>query len=419
MLLNEKKVLLMKIKIISIVLGVLCLGETYAQDSIQAKLDAMNSEILSLKKEDKTHFMLRGFAQFGLDAASDNVNFNMTSFNPILLWRQGDNFLFESELEMEYMSNQFGLNLGYANASYAVSKGLIVKVGKILIPFGTFGEKFHPSWVNKLSSAPLAVGHDGIAPMADIGVEIRGGLQLGKSKLSYSLYVVNGPRIKDGTEEPKEAGMLSFENMTDNNNNKAFGSRIGFLPFANSSLEVGVSGYYAMPGSAKSPFEGNSMNEDLNYRNVKAMLTALDFSFVKVFSPLKGIIDIKGQYNESNISKATYFNPEDSSRYSFTNKSSAYYAQIAYRPALVENDVLKNFELVGRYSVYNTPVGSLWQSKQSQIEVGLNYWFTWRTVLKMSYQMTDGAAGGSGMGSMSGMSGMSENMVLIHLAMGL
>ncbi len=409
----------MKTKIISVLFFILGFGATYAQDTVQAKLDAINSEITYLKKEDKTHFMVRGFAQFGLDAASDNVNFNMTSFNPVLLWRQGDRFLFESELEMEYMANQFSLNLGYANASYIITKGLTIKVGKFLIPFGTFGEKFHPSWVNKFASAPLAIGHDGIAPMADIGVEIRGGLQLGKSKLSYSLYAVNGPRIKDGTEEPKEAGMLAFENATDNNNNKAFGSRIGFLPFSNSSLEIGVSGYYAMPGSTTSPFEGDTLNEDINYKNVTALLTALDFSYTKIISPLKGIIDIKGQYNLSDVSKATYFNAEDTSRYTFINKSSAFYAQLAYKPAFVENKVLKNCEIVGRYTTYVTPTGSLWESNQSQIEVGLNYWFTWRTVLKMSYQMTDGAMGGSGMASMSSMSGMTQNMFLIHFAVGL
>lgn len=406
----------MKIKISSMVLFALVLGEMQAQDTIQTQLDVITSEIQSLKKEDKTHFMLRGFAQFGLEASSDNINFNVTSFNPVLLWRQGDRFLFESELEMEYMSNQFSINLGYANVSYVISKGLIVKVGKFLIPFGTFGEKFHPSWVNKLSSAPLSVGHDGISPMADIGVQIRGGLQVGKSKLSYALYVVNGPRIKDGTEEPEEAGMLSFENMNDNNTNKAVGARLGFLPFANSSLEIGASGYYAMPGSSKSPFAGDTLSEDLNYKDVTALLTAFDLSYVKIISPLKSIIDIKGQYNLSNISKATYLNPEDTMRYTFNNNSSSYYAQLAFRPALIDNSFIKNLELVGRYSVYTTPKGSLWESEQSQIEVGLNYWFTWRTVLKMSYQITEGAAVGSGM---SGMSGMSESMFLIHLAVGL
>lgn len=393
-------------------------GASFAQDTIQTQLDVITSEIQSLKKEDKTHFMLRGFAQFGLDATHDNINFNMTSFNPVLLWRQGDRFLFESELEMEFINNELDIHLGFANASYVVSKGLIVRVGKFLIPFGTFGEKFHPSWVNKFSTTPLGVGHDGIAPSADIGIEIRGGLQLGKSKLNYSIYGVNGPGIKDGTDEPEEAGMLSFENSTDNNNNKAVGSRIGFLPFANSSLEIGASGYYAMPGSEESPFEGDTLNEDLNYKEVSALLTAFDLSYVKIISPLKSIIDIKGQYSLSTVSKATYFNPEDTMRYSFTNNSSAYYAQLAFRPALADNAFLKNIELVGRYSAYTTPEGSLWESKQSQIAVGLNYWFTWRTVLKASYQITTIEKEGAP-GEHSGHGGTTGNVFSLYFAVGL
>lgn len=405
-----------KILLFFFILGIM---QSYSQDTIQTQLQTIQDDLKDLKKEVKSHFMVRGFAQFGLDASSDNVNYNMTSFNPILLWRHGDKFLFESELEMEYMNNQFSLNLGYANASYIITNGMVLKVGKILIPFGTFGEKFHPSWVNKFSSAPLGVGHDGMLPMADIGVEIRGGIQIGKSKLNYSIYSVNGPRIKDGTEEPTEAGMLSFENANDNNNNKAFGSRIGFLPFSNSSLEIGISGYYAKPGSGESPFKGNALNEDLNYKKVTALLTAFDISFVKILNPLKSLIDIKGQYNNSNISTATYFNPEDTTRYTFTNKASSYYVLLAIRPILLDNEFLKKLELVGRYSVYNTPMGSLWESNQSQIEFGLNYWFNWRTVLKTSFQITNGAMGGSSMSGMTTMDGMRQNMLLIHLAVGL
>lgn len=412
----------MKVKLILAAFFISGIGSTYAQDTIQNQFQALKDEIKSLKSVEKTHFMLRGFAQFGLDASEENVNFNMSSFNPILLWRQGDRFLFESELEMGY-TNQFNIDLGYANASYIVSKGLVIRAGKFLIPFGTYGEKLHPSWINKFSTAPLGVEHDGIVPMADIGIEIRGGLQMGKSKLNYSLYAVNGPGIKDGIDEPEEAGMLSFGNATDNNKNKAIGSRIGILPFLNSSLEIGFSEYYAMPGANNSPFEGNTLNEDINYKNVTALLSAVDLSFVKIISPLKGIIDIKGQYNLSNVSDATYFNPENTSRYTFTNNSSAYYAQLAYRPAMLDNDVLKNFEVVGRYSVYNTPKGSLWYSKQSQIAVGLNYWLTWRTVIKASYQATtiekDGDIGGSGMSGMGSMSNATGNTFLIHLAIGL
>ena len=40
------------------------------------------------------------------------------------------------------------------------------------------------------------------------------------------------------------------------------------------------------------------------------MLYAFDFSFVRQVSAVKGIIDIKGQYNLTNVDQATYFEPE-------------------------------------------------------------------------------------------------------------
>lgn len=406
----------MKTKLILIAFFITGINFLHAQDSTQAQIQNLKDDIAAIKKPVQTHFMLRGFTQFGFDASDENINFNMTSFNPVLLWRQGDRFLFEAELEMEYMANQFEINLGYANASYIVTKGLVIRAGKFLIPFGTFGEKYHPSWVNKFASQPLGIGHDGIAPAGDIGIEIRGGFQLGSSKLNYSLYAVNGPRIKDGTEEPEEAGMLLFKNETENNNNKAIGTRIGILPLSNSSLELGFSAYYAAPGSSHSPFEGDPLNEDLNYENVTALLTAVDLSYVKIISPLLGIIDIKGQYSLSDISKSVFYNPEDTSRYTFTNQSSAYYVQLAYRPALVENQILKNFEIAGRYSAYNTPAGSLWEDKKSQITVGLNYWLSWRTVIKANYQINESAM--AGMTGMHGMAGVAGNIFQMHLAVG-
>ncbi len=399
----------MKIKFILTAILIMNLVIARAQDSLQKQIDVLKEEVKSLKSDENSHFMVRGFAQFGMDATSSAMNFNMTSFNPVLLWRQGSNFLFESELEMEYMNNEFSLDIGYANATYLVTKGLSVKVGKILIPFGTFSERLHPSWVNKLSTAPLGMGHmDGMSPMADIGIDIRGGLQIGLSKLNYSFYVVNGPRLDDGIASPTDAGKLTFENNNDNNNNKAIGSRIGFLPFTNSSLEIGVSAYYAKPGSETSPFAGDTMNQNLNYKNVTAMLTAFDLTYVKQLSPISGVIDIRGQYNLSNVSNATYYSSIDSMQYTFTNKSSAYYVQFSYRPSMVDNDILRNFELVTRYSAYTTPKYSLWYSDQTQMEIGLNYWIGWRSVIKFSYQYTDGTIAGTGTSGMAGMPGMSN-----------
>lgn len=404
----------MKTKLIVPAFFVLGMGITYAQDTIQNQLQALKDEINTIKDLANTHSMIRGYGHFGVDASKENVTFTSGSFNPIFLWRQGDKFIFESELEMQFEENRLDFNLEYANASYIISNGLVVRIGKFLVPFGTFGEKLHAAWINKLSTTPLGIGHAGIVPISDVGIEIRGGLQSGKSKLNYSLYAINGPRIKDGTDGPEEAGMLLFDNTTDNNKNKAIGSRIGLLPLSNSSLEIGFSGYYAMPGSKDSPFKGDPLNEDIKYKNVTVLLTAGDLSYVKLISPLKGIIDIKGQFNLTNVSKATYFNPEDTSRYTFTNNSSSYYAQLAYRPTIADNDVLRNLEIVARYSAYKAPRGSLWYSNQSQIAVGLNYWLTWRSVIKVSYQETTTQKGNQGMTGMA-----AGKMFFIHLAVGL
>jgi hypothetical protein len=369
-----------------------------AQDSLQNvlqdQLQELRNEVDALKPGN-TNFMLRGYAHFGLNASKSETTFTAGSFNPIFLWRQGDRFLFESEWELEFEGNELGIGLEYTDVSYVVSKGLIIRAGKFLLPFGTFSERLHPAWINRLTSKPVGFEHHGIGPMSDVGVEVRGGLQVGKSKFNYAFYVVNGPILNDGTMEPEEAGMLHFENIDDNNKNKAFGGRIGYLPFSNSSLELGVSGYFAKPGAEESPFEGDATLDDINYKDVKATLTAFDLSYVKSLSAIKGILDIKGQYNVAKVSSATYYNTEDLTRYTFDNNSSAYYGQVSYRPALVDNEVAKNFELVGRYSEYKKPDGALWGSKQTQWAIGLNYWFAWRTAVKISYQSTDTRQEGS------------------------
>lgn len=406
------------------------LQNVVAQDTLQNQFQQLKDEIKNLKPAG-TSFMVRGYGHFGLEASEDETSFTTGSFNPIFLWKQGKNFLFESELEMEFEDNELHIGFEYSNASYIVSKWLNIRVGKFLLPFGTYGDRLHPAWINKLPTMPLGLMDGGIAPKSDVGVMLSGGSQFGKSKINYSLYVVNGPRIKDGTEgKPEESGMLSYENTTDNNKNKAVGGRLGFLPFSNSSLELGLSGYFAKPGSEKSPFMDDTLFMisstvplgGITYKDVTAQLFAVDLSYVKNISAIKGTIDIKGQYTQSNVSKADFVNEADTMIYTFDNNSSAYYAQLAYRPALVDNNFIKNLEVVGRYSGWMMPEESLWYSKQSQISVGLNYWLSWRSVLKFSYQTTtiekEEEMGGMGGEEEQG-GGMGGNMFFIHLAVGL
>lgn len=358
------------------------------------------------EKPGESRFLLRGYAHSGLEVHGDKTTFVGGSFNPIFLWRQSKKLLFESELEIEYENGDTRIGLEYANMSYIFSDYATLRLGKFLLPFGTFAEKLHPAWINRLSSKPLGFGHDGVGPSRNLGVEVRGGIPFGSAKMSYSVYLINGPALNDGNNsnaEPEEAGMLLYDMSEDNNNNKAIGGRISFLPISNSSMEIGISSLYGKVGNRKSQYE-----------KIGALLTALDFSYIKKVPLISGVIDIKAQYNSVQVDDATYFNVEDSSNYTFKNNSSAYYAQLSYRPINFGPDLFNSLEFIGRYSALSFPNGASWAANQSQYAFGINYWVDWRTVIKLSYQITDGGSHRD----VSGGESTSKNVLFLHWAFG-
>ena len=118
-----------------------------------------------------------------------------------------------------------------------------------------------------------------------------------------------------------------------------------------------------------------------------ASMYAVDFNFIKNINPVQ--INIKGQYNISNINKQTYSSPDSSlPKYSFENNASSYFAQLSLRPSKSKNKILRNFELAGRYVNYTTPKQSLWGQNYSEMDICLDYWLSWRTVIKLGYEST-------------------------------
>jgi hypothetical protein len=350
-------------------------------------------------KPSKTQFMIRGYGHTGLNSISNDgeteSSYVGSAFAPIFLFKHSDRLMFEAELEFVLEGNELEVGLEYADVMYVLNKNMTVRAGKFILPFGTFMERLHPAWINRLPTRPLGFGHDGIAPSSGIGVELRGAFELGGPKLNYSVYSTNGPRLKDGNVEPEEAGMLMFQNFEDNNNSKAFGGRIGLLPFADSSTEIGFS-TYSTNGSGAT---------DSEYEDVGAFLYAVDFAFVKQIPALSGVIDIKGQYNNSDVDDATYTEVHedgDEEEYTFDNKSNSFYTQLSYRPTMASSDFMKKLELVGRYSNLNAPEGAEWEEQSDQYAFGLNYWLTWRSVIKIAYQTTDSVGGHGGGGTTNG-----------------
>lgn len=369
----------------------------------------MYSQTYNNFEPSKTQFMVRGYGHTGLNFMSAGDEKESTyvgsAFAPIFLFKHSDKLMFEAELEFELESNELKIALEYADVMYVLNKNMTVRAGKFLLPFGTFMERFHPAWINRLPTRPLGFGHDGIAPSSGIGVELRGSFDLGGPSLNYSIYSTNGPRLKDGSIEPEEAGILMFQNYEDNNTNKALGGRLGLLPFSDSSTEIGISAYSTNGAGAK----------DSAYEDVGAFLYAIDFAFVKQVSPISGFIDIKAQYNSSNVDTATYIEMHedgDEEEYSFDNQSNSFYGQLSYRPTMADSDFMKKLELVGRYSNFNAPEGAEWEEKSTQYAFGLNYWLTWRSLIKISYQTTETEGGHSGDGTTT------TNGFFLHWAIG-
>ncbi len=364
----------MKISIL-LVAALLAGQMLFAQNDDLAEVKKELQEVKSYYKPGKSKFLLRGYAHAGLSSTKDNFTFEGGSFNPLFIYKQSDRLLFESEMELELEGDALNVGLEYSNISYLLTKSLTVRAGKILIPFGIYVPNMHPAWIDKFGSKPLGLGHDGILPSADIGFEIGGGSYLGSSKINYAFYIVNGPRLNTGMEEPEEAGRLHYGIVPDNNRSKTIGGRLGFIPFSNSMLEIGLSGMYGKVG-----------DQDTKYENVASGSYAADLSFVKNITSIKSILDIKAQYSTIKTDEAMYFD-DDEVPYNFINNSSTFFAQVSVKPAFVENVVVRKLEIAARYSKLTTPENSLWEINQNQMEFGLNYWLDWRTVFKLTYKV--------------------------------
>lgn len=410
-----KNVIILSILLFSLTFGLRAQDTLTTYDRRVAQLEAQVKDLdqkvndkFGLIKPGKSKFMLRGYFHSGFEGLlnDDGAEYNFAggSIAPILMYKQSDRLFFEAEFEGGFTPDgEFEWGMEFADMSYVINKYVTARAGKFILPFGTFMEKLHPAWINKLATRPLGFGHDGIAPSSDVGVELRGAFNAGPMKLNYQAYVVNGPQLKIGEDEPEEAGMLKFDFLKDNNPNKAVGGRIGIFPFSNSSLEVGVSAMTAKVGDKGS-----------DYKDVRANLFAVDLNYVKSLNFMKSVIDIKGQFNYSKVSDANYALPGDTTDlyYDFRNVSNGYYAQVSLRPSLVDNNFVRRLEVIGRYSSLQTPEGSLWEQAPKQWAVGLNYWLNWRTVLKFGYQST------SGLGDHDSAELMTQNMFYIHWAMG-
>jgi len=319
-----------------------------------------------------TKFLLAGWADGMFEARNGQVSTFSASFNPIFLWELTSKLLFDSRLEIEPSGGGTNVNLVNAQISYLLNDYIALGAGEFFSPSNVFVERFEPQWINKLPDRPLAVYH-GILPNISIGAQARGGFPIGRTRVDYAFYVSNGPVLN--TFDPRRAGTLDFNSYTDNNDNKAVGGRVGFLPVP--GVEVGYGFETSKPG-----FQGTS------FSRVQALVQTVDLEVTRDSDLLKGRVNLFAQYAWSRVDHAVY-DPDGSLGFgplAFTSKHDGGYAEIAYRPTKLDNDFLRNLEMIFRWDHLSRDPSGLGDPEETRWTLGLNYWLNPSTVLKAAYE---------------------------------
>ena len=310
--------------------------------------------------DSKVH--LAGYANVGYsDGGDGNDGFDDLKFNPIFHYGYKDLLLLESEFEIEIDDGETELALEYLTVDWFINDYMALVAGKFLSPLGQFQQNLHPGWINKLPSNPAGFSHDQAQPSAEVGVQLRGGFSLpmvnDTSLMNYAVYVGNGP-ILELNEDGDEIEAVEAEGFTaDEDDNKVFGGRLGFLPFAN--LEIGVSGAF-----------GDIALEDEDDRDYEVLGFDLFYRWNN--------LDLRGEYVKQEVDELlTSVAPE-------AQEWEAWYAQASYKLLPTK------FELVARYSDFNSNHAD---QRQEQWALGLNYLFAAQGIAKLAYEFNDGLTG--------------------------
>ena len=319
-----------------------------------------------------TKFLLAGWAEGMYEQRNGQVSTFSASFNPIFLWELTPKILFDSRLEIEPSGGGTNVNLVNAQISYLLNDYIAFGVGEFFSPSNVFVERFEPQWINKLPDRPLAIYH-GILPNISVGAQVRGGFPIGPTRADYAFYVSNGPVLS--TFDARTAGKLDFNSYTDNNDNKAVGGRVGFLPIP--GVEVGYGFETSKPG-----FQGTAFAE------VQALVQSVDLEVTRDSDVLKGRINLFAQYAWSHVDHAVYdadgslgFGP-----IAFTSKQDGGYAELAYRPTKLDIDFLRNLEMIFRWDHLSRDPSGLGDPREERWTLGLNYWLSPSTVVKAAYE---------------------------------
>ncbi|UVW35751.1 OprO/OprP family phosphate-selective porin [SAR92 clade bacterium H455] len=317
---------------------------------------------------------MAGYADVGYtDSESSDGSFNVGTFSPIFHFQYRDLVMLESELEIEVGDDgETETSLEYLTIDWFINDYMVLVAGKFLSPIGQFRQNLHPSWINKLPSAPPGFGHDGAAPVSDVGFQFRGGFPMGNIRTNYAVYVSNGPELKAEFEDDEyELDGVEAEGFgADRDGEKVVGGRFGIIPFA--GFEFGLS---AASGKATvtEVEDGDS--------SLLSGEAARDYDVIGAdFSWDFQAFNLRGEYVETEVGADTGSGAAASEGATWET----WYTQGAYHLGQTK------WELVARYTDFDSPHNS---QDQQQWAIGANYLFTNNFIGKISYEFNDGQSG--------------------------
>lgn len=310
---------------------------------------------------------LAGYAAAGYsDVENGTDSFDVANFNPIFHFQYGDRILWESELEVEVEedgSTEVGLE--YSTIDVFLNDYLIFVAGKFISPLGQFRQNLHPAWINKFASAPPGFGHDGAAPLADIGFQLRGGVPYGQQgKFTYAGFVANGPKLEG--EDGELHGIDTDGFTADADDEKIIGGRFSILPLP--KLEIGVSAAFGDAAIVENDEEEIEGDPSRDYE-----VYGVDIAYQWAS------LDLRGEYIAQDVGDAAgSVAPEG-------GKWETWYAQGAYKFG-----EQAKWEGVVRYTDFDSPHSD---EMQEQWAVGINYLLTPNAIFKVGYEFNDGLNG--------------------------
>lgn len=351
---------------------------------IKKDVDILNQQAVEWEgwKAPKTLVHLAGFSDVGYtDTQGKTGSFGVGTFSPIFHYQFADRFMLEGELEFE-VTEAGGSEAGidYLTIDWFVNDYVALVAGKFLSPLGQFRQNIHPSWINKLASAPIGFGHDQAAPNADVGLMARGGyLFEAKNSLNYAVYIANGPTLEASGGEVEKIETPGLGD--DGDGKKVVGGRFGMF-YPGAKFEYGVS-LATGKASVRSGTEGN-----YNYD------ASRDYSVIGAdFAWRPAGYNIRGEFIQQDIGAQALSAAAESATWS------AWYIQGAYQFSGTK------WEAVLRVGEYDTPSNT---TDVQQVTYGVNYLFETNIVGKVSYEVNDNPNAGLS----------AANRVIVQLAYG-